>query len=137
MAGEIQTGLHVVGADADSLDEAVRPGPDDRGEGTSWTAVTAFDDERLAVVETCCDVPDEERWHVIALHLRSGSVEGTLLPDERVEVFDIDSDSSTQHLVMVTELRPGGGTLQRWSSEGGAAEGTLDAVGHDVVVAAW
>lgn len=141
VAGEIQTGLYIVRTDADSLDDADRLGPDNRGEDTSWTAVTPFDDERLAVVETCCGVPDEERWHVIAVHLPSGSVEGTLLPDERVEASVIDSDASTRHFVMVTDLRPGGGTLLRWSSpqgdDGVSTGGALEEVRGDVVVAAW
>lgn len=143
VSGEIQTGLNVVDADADTLDDARRLGPDARGEGTSWTAVTAFDDERLAVVETCCGVPDEERWHLVAVHVETGTVEGTLLPEERVEAYQVDSDASDRHLVLVADVRPGGGTLLRWSSPTATTDGTsgtgdgIETVRDGVVVAAW
>ena len=141
VAGEIQTGLYLVEIAAASLDDAVRPGPDNRGEGTSWTAVTSLDDERLAVVETCCGVPDEERWHVVAVDTTSGAVEGTLLADERVEASVIDSDASGRHIVLVADLRPGGGTLMRSSlpptDDGPPADRELQSVRDDVVVAAW
>lgn len=140
VAGEIQTGLYLVDVAAAGLDDAVRAGPDNRGEGTSWTAVTSLDDERLAVVETCCGVPDVERWHVIVLDVPSGSVDGPLLPEERVEASALDSDASSRHIVMVMDQRPGGGTLHRTSlpqSDDGSADGVLEAVRDDVVVAAW
>lgn len=144
VVGEIQTGLHIVDSDAESLDAAERVGPVAREEGTSWTAVTAFDDERLAVVEDCCGVPARERWHVLAVHPETGAVEGTVLPEERVEVSRLDSDESTDHLVLLAQLRPDGGTLLRWSSPRAAAEGTDDPgndevveLRDDVIVAAW
>lgn len=141
VSGEIQTGLSIVDADADTLDDARRLGPDARGEGTSWTAVTALDDERLAVVETCCGVPGDERWHVVAVHVESGTVEGTVLPEERVEAYRVDSDRSARHFVLVADVRPGGGTLLRWSSPTDGTSGTgaagIRMVRDGVVVAAW
>lgn len=82
VAGEILTGLYVVDVDAASLDEAQRIAPVAREDGTSWSAVTAFGEDTLAVVETCCDVGDRQRWLVLAVNLSQQEVEGGLLPGD-------------------------------------------------------
>lgn len=142
IAGEIRTGLYLLSVEADDLDQARLLGPEARGDGTKWLAVAAFGDQRLAVAEACCDLPDRERWHVIAVDPETGTVLGTLLSKERVEASRIDADVSTRHLVMVTQLQPGGGRLLRWSpAESAAAQAApaseLQELRDDVVVAAW
>lgn len=141
IAGEIQTSLYVVDAGAESLDGARRLGPEDRDEAAAWRATAPFDGERLAVVETCCEIPERERWAVIAVHVDTGRVEGGVLPQQRVEASVMDADETTDHLLLVTDRRPGGGTLLRWSSpqadEPGEGAGELQHVRDGVVVAAW
>lgn len=142
IAGEIQTALYLLSVEADDLDQARRLGPEAPGEDTSWVAVAALGDQRLAVAEACCGVPDPERWQVIAVDRETGTVEGTLLSQERVEASRIDADVSTRHLVIVAQLQPGGGRLLRWSpakppaAQPGPA-GELQELRDDVVVAAW
>lgn len=132
-AGEIHTGLYAVDRGADSLDEARRLGPDldDDPATTSWGPVAAFGEDRLAVVETCCDVPREERWHLVEVDLAEGAVTSDLR-DERLEVTHLDSDAGADALLMVEGGGPQGGVLLRWD---GAAE--PERIADDVIVAAW
>ena len=132
VAGEILTGLYVVDSDATSLDEAQRIGPVAREDGTSWSAVTAFGEDTLAVVETCCDVVDRQRWLVLAVNLSQREVEGGLLPGDRVEASRLDSPSGERRLLYITDLRPGGGTLHRWDGSG-----EPEAVADEIIAAAW
>lgn len=140
VAGEIQTDLHIVDADAASLDDARRVGPEARDDGTSWTAVTTLDEDRLAVVERCCDLPDAERWQVVAVHVESSIVDGPLLPQEQVRASGLDGHPSATALLVVSDLRPGGGTLQRWkppADSASAGGGGLVHLRDGVVAAAW
>lgn len=132
VAGEILTGLYVVDVDAASLDEAQRIAPVAREDGTSWSAVTAFGEDTLAVVETCCDVGDRQRWLVLAVNLSQQEVAGGLLPGDRVEASRLDSPSAERRLVYITDLRPGGGTLHRWDGSG-----EPEVVADEIVAAAW
>lgn len=136
-AGEIHMGVHVVDADAESLDEARRLGPDldERGEESSWMAVAALDDDRLAVAETCCDLPREERWSVVGVSLGDGAVEEDLVSAERLEAVHLDGDRAGNLLIAVRAGdpdEPTRGSLVRWE-EGGEPRHLRD----DVVVAAW
>lgn len=132
IAGEIQTGLWVVDRDASTLDAASRLGPTARGDGTSWRAVTAWDAGRLAVVETCCDVGQRSRWLVLVVHVDTGTVEGGLLPLERVEASVLDSDAGTDDLLYVSGLGPATGSSYRWGGQG-----TPQLVRSGIVAAAW
>lgn len=134
VAGEIRTGLYAVEVAAETLDGADRLGPEDGAEGVSWSAVTALGAGRLATVETCCGVPNVERWTVIAVSLADGTVEGELLDGDRVEAAHLDSSPSQEDLVAVTGLRPSGGTLVSWSP--GADDPELRQLRDDVIVAA-
>lgn len=133
-AGEIHTGLYAVDHDAENLDDARRLGPDleeDETDETSWGPVAAFGPDRLAVVEVCCDLPREERWHVIGVDAADGSVQGQLVPEKRVEATHIDSDADGD-LLIVVDGGPTGGQLLRWDGEG-----DLEEITDRVIVAAW
>lgn len=132
VAGEIFTALYLVDARAGTLDDAERVGPDAREEGSSWSAVTAFGDDTLAVVETCCDVGDRVRWLVLAVNVAQRTVEGGLLPAERTEASRLDSPAGEQRLLYVTDIHPGGGILHRWDGAGAP-----EIVAEGIVVAAW
>lgn len=133
-AGEIHTGLYAIDRDAETLDDARRLGPDleQEPDGTSWGPVAAFGEDQLAVVAVCCDLPREERWHVIGVDPADGSTQGALLPGERVEGTHLDSDADAQNLLLVIKGGPDGGQLLRWDGEGDA-----EPIHDDVIVAAW
>lgn len=133
-AGEIHTGLHAVAADADSLDQARRLGPDldENPRRTSWGPVAALDEGRLAVVEACCDLPREDRWHIVEVDATDGTVAGSLIPDERIEATHLDSEAESGDLLMVLRGGPDGGALVRWDGEGEPEQIT-----DGVIVAAW
>lgn len=132
-AGEIHTGLYALEADATSLDDARRLGPDvEQGGELSWGPVAAFGPDRLAVVETCCDVPREELWHVTAVDLADGTAHGALLPDDRVEATHLDSDAEAARLLIVVAGGPDGGALLRWDGDGDPEQ-----IADGVIAAAW
>lgn len=133
-AGEIYTGLYAIDRDAESLDEARRLGPDVEAEGdtTSWGPVAALGDGRLAVVETCCDVPREERWHVITVGVAEGDDRGSLTPADRLEVTHLDEDAAAERLLMVVAGGPEGGSLLRWDGSG-----EPEPIAEGVIAAAW
>lgn len=133
-AGEIHTGLYVIDRDAASLDEARRLGPevDDTGGTTSWGPVAAYGEEQLAVVETCCDVPREERYGVITVDVADGAAQGDLLPEERVEATHLDSDAEAAALLIVVGGGPDGGELLRWDGDGSG-----EPLAERIIVAAW
>lgn len=144
VAGEIKTGLYLVDAGAGNLDQAEFLGPEAGDEDLSWSAVAPFGDQRLAVVETCCDGPDRDVWHVIAVNPQTGDAEGPLLPEERVEALGLDADKSARHLLLVRSMDGRSGrALLAWSStqdggpEGQDGPGELQEVREDVIVAAW
>lgn len=132
-AGEIGTGLYVVDREAASLDAARRLGPDLEGDqdGMSWGPAAAFGDGRLAVVETCCDVPQRQRWQVVSVDV-SGGRSDALLPGDRLEATALDSDSASERLLVVASGGPDGGQLLRWDGEGAPEDVT-----GGVIVAAW
>lgn len=133
-AGEIYTGLYAIDRGAESLDEARRLGPDveEEGDTTSWGPVAALGDGELAVVETCCDVPREERWHVVTVGVADGAVGGSLTPAERLEVTHLDGDAQAQRLLMVVAGGPEGGSLLRWDGSG-----EPEPIAEGVIAAAW
>lgn len=133
-AGEIFTGLYAVDRAAASLDDARRLGPDvEQGsEETSWGPVTALGDDRLAVVETCCDPPTEERWTIITVDVGDGGTDGAPLLEERIEATDLDSGRDARRLLIVVRGGPEGGELLRWDGEGNP-----ERVADGVVSAAW
>lgn len=134
-AGEIHTGLYAVDRDADSLDRARRLGPDldDETDPVSWGPVAPFGDDRLAVVDACCDVPREERHRVAAVDLADGTVtEERLVPRDRLEATHLDADADAGRLLIVVGGGPGGGELLRWDGEG-----EPDEIADRIIVAAW
>lgn len=144
VAGEIKTGLYLLDADAEDLDQARFVGPEAGEEDVAWTAVAPFEDQRLAVVETCCDLVNRDRWHVVAVNPQTGEVEAALLPEERVEASRVSADQSARHLLLVSRSGdPSGGTLLRWSSPQASGPQDQDGAGslrelrQDVIVAAW
>lgn len=132
VAGEIVTGLYLVDADAETLDDAERIGPPRNDRDASWSAVTAFGEDTLAVVERCCDVGASERWLVLAVDVSERTAGSGLLPDERVEASFLDSPTGERRLLYVTDVRPGGGTLHRWDGSDDP-----EVVSDGIVVAAW
>lgn len=133
IAGEVETGAWLTSPDAASLDGARRLGPDEqaREEGTAWRAVSAYGDG-LAIAEYCCDTGEPERALVILVSIEPAAVEGGLLPDERVEVFRMDSAADAQQLLYVADGGPQGGELFRWT-EGSEPHRLADGI----IVAAW
>ena len=128
-AGEIETGVHLLQRDAQSLGEARRLGPEE--DEASWSDVTALDERRVAVVERCCRIPDPnpQRWRVVAVSTQDGSV-GDVLVDRRATLVDGQADGAA--LLVLESGGPGGGTLLRWDGSG-----VPRAVAEDVIVAAW
>lgn len=138
--GEIDTATYLVSADAESLDEARHLGPESEDQG-SWRAIAAYREGELAIVETCCDLVDRQRWRVVAVNVATGAVEGGLLTKDRVEAFALDSDASGSGLLVLTDYGPAGGKLWRWSSDGGSSErnnsGEFREVREGMVAASW
>lgn len=131
-AGEINTGVYAIDRNATSMQQARRLGPGtQQSSELSWRSIAAFGDG-LAVVETCCDVGFDERWHVVSVDPTDGSVDGRLVPDERVEATHLDSNATASELLIVTLEGATGGPLLHWDGTG-----SPDAVAQDVVVAAW
>lgn len=130
--GEINTGVQVIASDATRMEQGRRLGPG-RQQGTdmSWSATAAFD-QRLAVVETCCDLPREQRWHIQDVDPSDGSLHGRLVADGRVEATHLDSNAEATGLLAVIRGGPDGGRLERWNGAGEA-----HTVTDDVIVAAW
>ena len=132
-AGEIHTGLYAVDPDAGSLEASRRLGPDLGQAGTmSWGPVAALADNQLAVVETCCGVPPEERWHITAVDVSEGATDDRLLPGGRIEATHLDSDPDAERLLIVVGGGPGGGELVRWDGTGDP-----EPITEGVIVAAW
>lgn len=137
VAGEIKTALYVVDAEAEDLDGADLVGPGaGAGDDPAWRAIAPLEDGRMAVVELCCDIPDRERWTVITVDVDTGETEEGLLPQQRVEASDLDSDHSGRHVLVVVDRGVDGGSLMRWSLRDSGAE-ELETLREDVVVAAW
>lgn len=138
--GEIATAIYVVSANAEDLDEVRQLGPASESQG-SWDAIAAYREGQLAIVETCCDLVNRERWRVIAVDVGTGAVEGKLLPRDRVEAYALDGDISGTGLLVLTDYGPGGGKLWRWSSAGGSKErsegGRFREIRDGVIAAAW
>lgn len=136
VAGEIHTGLYALDTVAAAdLDASRRLGPTarsgDRGEA-SWRAVTPLDEDRLAVVETCCDVGERERWLVLAVNIAQAEAEGGILPTERTEASRLDADPGADAILLVTDVTPEGGTLLTWPGQG-----EPNRVSSGVIAAAW
>ncbi len=130
--GEINTGVHTIAADAASMDQARRLGPgDEQGTDVSWSETAAFD-QRLAVVETCCELPREQAWHIKHVDPSDGSLHGRLMADGRVEATHLDGNAEATGLLAVIRGGPDGGRLDRWNGAGEA-----HTVTDDVIVAAW
>lgn len=133
-AGEIHTGLYAIDREATTLDDARRLGPDlEQGDGeASWGPIAALGDGQLAVVERCCGVPSEERWHVMAVDTSDGTTGDDLLPGERAEATHLDSDAAATRLLLVAGGGPDGGQLERWDGQGDTEQ-----LADGVIVAAW
>ena len=133
-AGEISTGLYAVHPDAASLDAARRLGPDlgQEPDETSWGPIAALGNGELAVVETCCGPPREERWTVITVEVADGATDGTPLFADQVEGTHLDSDADAEGLLIVVRGGPEGGQLLRWDGDGDA-----DQIAGGVIAAAW
>lgn len=131
-AGEINTGVYTIDRNATSMEQARRLGPGaQQGSDLSWRSTAAFGDG-LAVVEMCCDVGFEDRWHIIEVDAADGSVAGRLVPQERLEAFHLDSNAAASELLVVVLDGAAGGQLLRWDGSG-----SPQPVAQDVVVAAW
>lgn len=133
VAGEVQTSVWVVEPGAADLDGARALGPRQAGreDGTTWRAATAYD-EGLAVAEACCDERGSERALVLLVSIEPAAVEGGLLPEERVDVFRLDTESDADQLLYIEDGGPRGGRLMRWS----AGEDPVE-LSDGIVVAAW
>ena len=129
MAGEIQTGIHVVDADAASLDAARRVGPVDLDH--SWRSSAVVEDDRLAVVAVAGDPVQRELWTVQVVD-RDGTVVEEPLPVERIEAAGVASRPGESGLAVIDGTGPDGGTLMLW--DGGDQ---LTALMEGVVAVAW
>jgi putative cell wall-binding protein len=130
--GEINTGVHMIDADATSMEAARRLGPGEEPDTEPvWRDTAAFD-ERLAVTELCCDIPPEQRWHVIDVDPDDGSIHGRLMNEERIEVTHLDSNAEASALLSVAIDGLDGGPLRRWNGAGEA-----HTVTDGIVAAAW
>lgn len=130
--GEIHTRVHLIDRHATSMEQTRRLGPDEeRGADASWRETAAIDDQ-LAVVESCCDPPDEERWHIIEVDPADGAVHGRVVAEERIVATHLDSDADATGLLIVEGGGPEGGALLRWEGSGDPAH-----VAGEIIAAAW
>lgn len=125
MAGEISTGLHVVDADATSLAESRRLGPQDLDR--SWRASAALDDGTLAVASSTQEMPPAE-WTVVTVDVQDGEVLGEPLPVDRIEATALAVPAGRPGLLVVDGGGPDGGTLLHWDGADG-----LEEVAEDII----
>lgn len=127
----LNTAVFTVDREATSMAQARRLGPGEEPQtDVSWDATAAFGDG-LAVVEMCCDIGFEDRWHNIAVDPADGSID-SLVPDFRLEARHLDSNAGATGLLIVEDGGLEGGDLLRWHGSG-----SPEVVTSDVVAAAW
>jgi hypothetical protein len=106
--------VHVIARSATSLNEAQRLGPEDTN--ASWDDVATLGDDRLAVIERCCNLPDEnpERWRVIEVNASTGAVGGEVFGRDRTEAVLVDDRRDAQGMVVVQRGGTGGPQARWW-----------------------
>ena len=131
-AGEIRTSVHVIARGATSLSEADRLGPADTD--ASWGDIATLGDDRLAVIERCCNLPQgsPERWRVLEVDATTGAVGGEVFGRDRTEAVLVDDRRDAQGLIVVQRGGPGGSPLLRWDGTG-----ELRQIASGIIVAAW
>lgn len=131
-AGEVKTGVHVLARSATSLTEAKRLGPESTD--ASWDEIATLGDDRLAVIERCCNLPAEnpERWRVLEVDATTGAVGGEVFGRDRTEAVLVDDRRDARGMIVVQRGGPGGSPLLRWDGSG-----ELRQIADDVIVAAW
>ena len=133
-AGEIRTGLYAVDPHAGSLEESRRLGPGPRAASGHHVMGTGRRPRRQPTRRGRDLLRSTTRGALAHRRCRRdrGRHPGSLLPGERIEATDLDSDQNAERLLIVVGGGPGGGELVRWDGTGDPEQ-----ISDGIIVAAW